>query len=316
MLLFGFLLAFRVPNRIGMTNFLPSLLNETALNEFLESQDYSVIIYADYLYDLPFMDFAIQRYRDTLRFAFASDGLRPSTCQYRPCFVAYQGTTPLPMEQPSPSVTLFTSWCERVFNPFAYNITSIVELHEVFGNPAPLLLGVDYESRPDNIPPNVPFFIVKKSILDFFELGVDSGLYVYRRKDRQLLPFKGNFDEESKTVILGAGDDFQTKPFFCGYFKGNDTTASQEIAVLQDIARDFGDKFEVVIISQEEGSELIKNGRLKQFTEPGPYLYAFRSHHISGKRWVLQGSDALSRTAARAFIQRVVNEQEAAQTSG
>jgi hypothetical protein len=305
------LLAYRVPSRIGMSNFLPALLNATALQEFLGREPHSVIIYAQYLYDLPFMDFAIHRYRDLLRFAFANDSLRPATCQYRPCFVPYEGTTQLPLEQPSPSVTLFTSWCERIFNPYAFNVTSIVELHEVFGNPEPLLLGVDSEGRPDGIPPNVTFFIVRKSILDFFELDVGPGLYIYRRKDRQLLPFKGNFEEESKTVIMGAGDDFQTKQFFCGIFRGNDTTAPREIQVLNNIARDFGDKFEVVWISPEDGTELIKNGRLNQFTDPEPYLFAFRSHRVSGKRWVLQHGDALDYRIVRNFITRIINDVSA-----
>jgi thiol-disulfide isomerase/thioredoxin len=155
----------------------------------------------------------------------------------------------------------------------------------------------------------MPLYLVSKDVFEIFNLNLSDNIYLFRGKDRQLLPYKGDFVKESQTPIKRVPDNYKTKEYFCGYILGHDVNQSDiEIRNLISLSRVYGNVLDVVVFTVEEAKELIVTGRLSLFS--APFLFVFRSGAIEAGRWVLKGEDSLNYDQASDFLERVLNGTE------
>jgi hypothetical protein len=201
----GLVLAVRITNLIGETTYLP-IVSEPDLPMFLSQHKLTVILYETIRYAVQFMDFAIARYEGRITFAISNATPRPAVCQKQLCFMAYQNGVELPLGEPGYSPALFAQWCERALDPYGYQLTRREQVWLLFDRKAPVLLGVALDTWPDNISKSLPFYLVSEAAIRPFELNLTRGVYVYRPKDRQLRPFRGDFEKEIQTNFKGAND--------------------------------------------------------------------------------------------------------------
>jgi thiol-disulfide isomerase/thioredoxin len=133
---------------------------------------------------------------------------------------------------------------------------------------------------------------------------LENGVYIWRRTDRLLLPYRGNFAKESKTLLKTLNDNYQTKPFFAGYKLGKDDEASAlEIEIMNEKAALFADDFTFVVIPTEE--KFLKSTDLHRLAPP--LFFCFQSENISVGRWFLHGDEAHDRVAIDEFLRGIQN---------
>jgi hypothetical protein len=89
------------------------------------------------------------------------------------------------------------------------------------------MIGRGVKNRPKEIPTGVKFILAEKRAVEPFVDDLASGLYIYRPKDRQLLPFRRDFAVESRTVLVDVNDNYTQRGFVAGYMFGTNGTSSE-----------------------------------------------------------------------------------------
>jgi hypothetical protein len=277
------------------------VLSASDIPSFLQSHNRSVILYVSSPIPICFMDYAIARYRDRIAFALANATSGPR-------FAAYSGDAPLPLLQPGHSAAAFATWCENVLEPGTFRLLLPEQFRDFLNGIENAVFCVDCDRHPEAVASSVPFFSVNQAALSFFKLPADRGaLYLWRPRDRQLLPFLGDFDAESQTPILSARDaQVESKEFFCGYYIApNEDTAVIDIEILLNLSAAFGDRLQVVATNLEDGNQLAVAGRLLR--QPLPFFFMFRSGAIGPNRWWITDDEAHSWATVSSFVERVLN---------
>jgi thiol-disulfide isomerase/thioredoxin len=94
-----------------------------------------------------------------------------------------------------------------------------------------------------------------------------------------------------------------------GYFLSSDDPNSElETDILTNLTEKLSDTIDFVLLSREEGRDLIVKGMLLSLHPP--FFFVFRSKNISANRWWVQGDDALDETKLEAFLGRIVDGSE------
>jgi thiol-disulfide isomerase/thioredoxin len=300
-MLIAFLPAFRLRSSIGGSAYIPYVPDKN-LSVFLESHNRSIVVYGPNRYLLPFMDYAITRYSNSIAFAAANTTLAPPRCVDPPCFAAYANGRDLFLPQPAFSTPLFTTFCERVLNPLSYRLSYSDGIGMVLEEGVPVLFGVGLDARPPDIPPDARFFLVSPSVIDPLVPNLTAGVYLYRPKDRQFLPYAGDFARESQTLLLDEGDNYTQREFFAGFLIGSNDTASEiEISLLNAVAPRFAGRFSFVIFQKSaHAKSVLARGRLAHMAHP--FFFVFRSANVTGGRWFLRGEEAHDPAAVAALL--------------
>jgi hypothetical protein len=177
----------------------------------------------------------------------------------------------------------------------------------MFERDLPFVFGVGVKSRPSIVSKELPFYIIEESVLRFFGFQLADGVYLYRPRDRQILPFRGNFVAETATKVKTTADSYRSREFFAGYFLGDDNSES-EVNILNKLSGKFEERVDFVVMTLEEGRRLIKQAKLKSVNVP--YFYIFRSQNVSHGKWFIQGEDALDYNRVEELLVRVVHGLE------
>jgi thiol-disulfide isomerase/thioredoxin len=121
-----------------------------------------------------------------------------------------------------------------------------------------------------------------------------------------LLPFHGDFAQESKTVLLGYRDNYLKKTFFAGFILGKDSVAlNLEIELLTSIADKYSNKFSFVVFESEDSKTFLQKTDL---TRHGlPLFFVFQSGNIGAGRWFLKGEKAHNQTIIENFLNGIAN---------
>jgi hypothetical protein len=214
-------------------------------------------------------------------------------------------STLIPFESPLESPTAIANWCSQVLNPSAPTVTVAEQLRSVFEMREAVLLCVECVKRPSEIPEGVPCFLVKRSALAFFAPNVEEGIYLYRPKDRQLVKYKGDFEEERKTVIKSIADDFETKEFVCGYLLDFYEYESELfVQNLIDLSVNFSGEFDFLLVHRDDSAELLQRGRF--FRQRPPFFFVMKSGRRGAKRWYLERENARDLSRLSVFLSRIV----------
>jgi hypothetical protein len=309
-MLLGLVLALRLESHPSESESMLRL-SESSITSFLSTRNHSVILYNFSLAGADFMNFGIARFRDRISFAFTDLSTNmPPSCTSLPCIVAYSRTDPIPLPQPNASSSLFAAWCESVLDPSAIRLSVPEQVRAALNRRDSLLFCVDCDRRPESVDASVPVYLVRHSALAAFGLPSDPGaVYLWRPRDRQFLPFHGNFAAESRSPILSMADHFETKEFFCGYFiTADEEAAINDIGILIKLAGEFGDKLSVVTASRQDGKPIALPGRFHR--HPLPFFFMFRSGQISPNRWFIPSERSHDYATVRAFVQRVIEGKQ------
>jgi protein disulfide-isomerase A1 len=70
----------------------------------------------------------------------------------------------------------------------------------------------------------------------------------------------------------------------------------------------LSDKIDFVLLSRQEGLDLIVRGRLIPLRPP--FFFVFRSNNISTERWFVEGDDAIDEAKLEAFLGRIIEGSE------
>jgi hypothetical protein len=304
------LLSLRLPRELIDSRPLP-FANISDVPLFIQTHNLSVIAYANSPWAVEFLDYPYLRYSDRISFLFVNSTKEEANCTSLPCFRAYRNGLAVEIEEPSHSSVSFSNWCEKLLNAEALIVHCPDFLRTLFDRLTVALFGVGEDKRPEKVPESVPFYVVEGSDLGALNLSVDRGVYLYRPKDRQLVEFQGDIEEESKTPIKNGEDDFQTREFFAGYFIGPPDSASDPnlaSSILLNLSASHSDKFDFVMFNRDEAKKVVAAGKLGRLQFP--FIFAFRSGNLTAGRWYVEGPDAHNLTFVDAWLKRIANGEE------
>ncbi|KAH0793326.1 Thioredoxin family protein [Histomonas meleagridis] len=305
-MLFAFLLAIRFPNPIGEATYLDEI-DDSKIEEFIQSHNRSVIIFQKDNYVLDYMDYGIYRYRDQINIALASyEKSNLANCVFSPCIAAFSQGKHISNFAEYPTPTEFAGWLREIMNPKINNLEYPEQLRRFLSLKGAHIIGVDTEEVPQNIPEDETFYNTSSSLFKFFDMKVDKGVYVYRFSDRQLIPYNGNFDDlkDSHLVNLNLFKSME-KPFFGGFITNDDNTtrAEEEISILDKLAVEFIDKANFVIADDYEGRSIIKKASLEN--AQAPYFFLLNSTDLGPNRWLIQN---IQKQSNYTFIESFVRD--------
>ena len=310
-MLLALLAAVRVPNIVGESNYIPFLTEKADLEQFLANHTTSVIIYEPARYILEFVDYSVFKYSDRVGFAAATNTLAPEVCGMFPCFVGYSGGKRVPIEDPIWSSPGFALWCENVLRNGKFPLAFAEQLREQIARDRVCVFGVGIEERPSDVPENVPFYLADAKAFEGLSLNVSKGVWVYRPKDRQLVPYARNFSAVAVTPILTVKEEFLAKPFVGGYVLStvDEELSNEHVAILLDLAAKYGEKFSFVLTNGEEFKETMKEAGMTKVKQP--FFFVLDTSNITkDRRWFVYGEDANNGSYVEAFLNRVVAGQE------
>jgi hypothetical protein len=172
------------------------------------------------------------------------------------------------------------------------------------------VVGVDHERRPDWVSDDVPFYLASADIISFMNFSLPKGVYLYRPPDRQILPFQGDFENETKSKVKIVTDNYLSKELFGGFFVEEGTPFSETAGfLLEGLAEEFAYVADFVIMTFEEAKieKIIEIGNLAGLVPP--YFYMFEVTNNS-QRWFVQGPNATDLDYLEKFVLRIILEAE------
>ena len=294
MIFLHFLLSLRFQNPTGENLYIPKI-SDKSFQQTLRSYNRSVIVFQDNPYLLEFMNYGIFKYKSEILFAQADFALSKMYigCQEEPCIIPFEYdkqifTEPYPLSQFG-----FATWLENILTPGVIAIKTIDHFQKFLDSDESRLIGVDIEERP-SIPTNILFYTVSSSFLNRLHLsGLEKGLYVYRKNERQFIPYsEGNIETQSKSSFIDAErlENEKLKKFLCGLIISPDYDANNELEALQKIIPKHQDKVSFLLGSEKKAAAVISEAKLKK--AKAPYFFVVESENFSKSKWlVTDGSD-------------------------
>ena len=278
------------------------------------SHDYSVVVFENHPYMLDFMNYAIFRFKGNVTFVRADlETGKDYNCSIEPCFAAFRRDEQLFIGSPSYESTLFATWAQNIFTYPVLKLHSMEQLRALFSGSKPEIIAVDIDEKPASLPKEILFYSVSKQLVNEFGIDVEKGVYIYRPVDRQLLPFHGNFELESKSIFTDVslvrheskGNVNFSCPtqFFAGFLFENDDDGDAEVKAIQEIYDKFKEKFTFVIFSKRTSKDFIPIGGLKKAR--APYFFAYDSRNFSSHKWLVFNESRYDPKFLEKFLTRI-----------
>jgi thiol-disulfide isomerase/thioredoxin len=297
-------LALRLPRPTPEMPLVP-WLPESDIVSFLKQHERVVLGYSPSIALLPWLYYPVYRYSKDITFRLVNTSDSPPGCENLPCFKAYKKGSEVNIPPPGDSSIQFSNWCELLLTPQESKIQFPDQLRSILNLGKPVILDV----RPDHITEEVPLYVVSQSAMKALNLSEDYGYFLYRPKDRQLLPFKNT--AQTETPIKNGADNYTTKPFFAGYFinpSQNSTEVDLEVQILLSLSKKYSQKFDFVLFGPKEAQNILNIGKFAAISHP--YIFAFRSENISAGRWFIQGPEALDINQIELWLDKIVDGTE------
>ena len=287
------LLLNRINVPIGESNTLSFLTTEEELDNFLLIKNYSFIIFSDFRYVLDSLNFGIYKYKNLISFSYATFNLSNKYgCLKSPCFVPFKGNNEIKTDPVIPQTSTFAFWLKRLISSNIIEISNVEEIRFIISQNSYSIFLIDLEEIPKFLPKDYKIYLVKKNLFKQYGINLDSGCYIYRPIDRQILLFNQTFENTIKTnLILPISTLYEQKQYFCGFFvdETNLNETNDGINLINFLSNKFINNFSFSILGSKEHENFIHLGGLRIAEKP--FLVIFESKNINNKRWILQKQD-------------------------
>lgn len=202
-----FLLLERIKKPIGEANYLPRLTGIN-LTQLISKNSFCVIIYTNnFNTRFDFINFAITKFSSHIKFAIASlnESIAPRLLNHKNhnfVIVPYKNGQKVETVSAPKTAIEFANWCEKITRPSVLRINHIDQLRRILGEPGTVLFGVNMISKPVYIKDsNIPFYSINQTYFQYLGISVNTGLYVYRSSDRQLIKSGENYKKFIKSPL-------------------------------------------------------------------------------------------------------------------
>ena len=308
---FLFFLQERIRSPIGESTHIP-FVTSSNITGFLNRYPLSVIFFHDLNVRFDFANFGIYKFSQKIAFARASNNETIGNCKEQLCVVPFRGTRRIKLQNPPEIAIEFAKWCKRVSKMNEVVVVKTPEdLKEAFQQDGNCLFGVNMKAKPEFIKNNdLQFYLVQDTMFDYFNIKVDSGLYLYRYVDRQLIKTDKNYLKYLKSPLTDINEiNLKEKRYFGGFFiNNNHNETNEQINLLTKLAQRYNDKISFSIIYGDIMDEIKKESKLNYVKNP--FFCIFDSNNLS-RRWiVLDSNNYKSMNYLENLIQRILSGEE------
>lgn len=307
-----FALAERIRAPVGESTHLP-VVSPSNITAFLARYPLAVVFFHARNYRFDYTNFGIYKYSGKIAFARAVQGAGTPYCAREMCAVAYRGGKALRVQPPPENAIGFAKWCQRVSRMGEVAVIDTPEvLKEVFQQSGNSLFGVNMKTKPDFVRgDDMQFFLVSNSMFNYFDMKVDSGLYLYRSADRQLIKTDRNYMKYTKTVLVDAEEiNLDEGGYFGGFFidDSNNNATMVQINVLTKVAQAFENKISFAIFYGDVKDEIKKISKLN-FVQSS-FFCVFDKENLT-KRWVVLDSEKYTSVSfLENLVQKILSGEE------
>ena len=209
--MFLFSLAFtkKFNNPTGYQVNLPILKTQEDINIFLNSNEYSFILFESNAYSLSWMDYGIFKYQDTISFAAAPVSFaKQYGCENDYCLFAFHKNEPIEVPEWALNFPVqFANWLGQISHPNFFQIKTKETLRSFLSQiEDDCIFAIDQNST------DIPSFISKDEFIVFatssafkqYDISdIKPGYYYYRYSDRQILPYE---EKSKKSPFIDVSD--------------------------------------------------------------------------------------------------------------
>jgi hypothetical protein len=292
-------LGFRATNPVGETSYIRKV-NEEDIGNYTSAPGVNVVLFGLRPGACEFADFSVANFTKNMTFLFAPESVAASYgCDSYPCTTAFVNGVRL--RNGPTSATSFALWCQQLLEPSTIYVHNAEELESVLEKPGVATFGIDMDVRPKSLKPGDLFYSIPMTL--FAELGMkvgESGLYVYRHADRQLVRVKGtNIESYFATDLVDIQPPFRyNRDFVAGMIFGVRTRADPvEIEIMTKLAKKLKN-FAIGIMPYG----LVFAGGYK-FEEQSQFV-AFRASDL-GEHWRVPVNDTLRYGKVLEFLENL-----------
>ncbi|OHT01953.1 hypothetical protein TRFO_31089 [Tritrichomonas foetus] len=296
---------FRVPQELGHIYY-TNKYDETNVTDFLKDNKPCVLIFAqNNISSFEYTNLALKRFAKHIKFAVGTDSAaKVLNIPKIPSIHLFVNGAPTSNFTGFSNSIAFSRWCQEIHQNAtnSHIVYEYEDLRLILESRATVLLGVNSLKPPKEYKNDIRFIAVQSHAFSFFNISVQTGYYIYRGIDRQLIRTSGNYNSYAKTPLVDVEkDDIKRKQYFCGFFMDilNSSVASQEITLLQNLARKFPD-FYFGPISGSVSRFMSTFGQLEYIKKP--FLVVWNTSDISKNRWTLLGDEAHDVTTVESFL--------------
>ncbi|KAH0794078.1 Thioredoxin family protein [Histomonas meleagridis] len=194
------------------------------------------------------------------------------------------------INSPTQGVIEFSEWCQILLPKHVVHVTDPVFVRYLFERHISSVIGVDVDEPPANLRPKDTFYSIPSLLLNYYQLEIPKGIYVYRYSDRQLLDAGEDYTELMDTNITDITKLFDIKkPFFAGYKLAFDKPDQHtlELSILDQLSTEHLDNFYVSPVYGDEGSAFVSFGRFSKLEAPFFFVVSTDINEGQSKRWAV-----------------------------
>ncbi|EAX97761.1 Thioredoxin family protein [Trichomonas vaginalis G3] len=268
--MFGLLLAIRVTTQNSSEN-LPNLVG-SELENFVKAPGKSVVFFGiDYPQNIEYANYGIFKNKDSIRFCTAPANESEKFNVKTKSVIAFENGEIINSPFKAETSGLFLRWLNFIKNSQNYQVKTSGELKGLFNMEINTIFGVGIQTIPKEYATQ-SVFLVSPSL--FKEIGlpdVESGLYLYRSCDRQLLQIKSSVEEISKCDVDSYNQSLiKTKPFVATYIVDvNDTESAEKMySKLGYLKSKFGEKLFALALPREYIAPTLRQLKLESVLQP------------------------------------------------
>ena len=295
---------FRVPDELGYHNYL-NRYDSSNITRLISREKPSIVIFSDDISKFEFTSLAIKRFKDDMAFASADETASKTAQNTKfPSIECFKRGKRVSTFLGFSNAIAFERWCKEIHDNETgkHILFEYEDLRIVFEEHSTVLFGVNQLEPPKEYTNDIKFISVPSKVFSFYNISVQTGYYVYRGIDRQLIHVTNSYHSYVKTPLVDVElDDIKQRPYFCGYFVDllDQNTSSHEISILHSLAAKYSDFF-FGPISGPVSSFMSVFGNVELIRKP--FLIVWKTSDISSNRWTMFGDDAHNIEKIQAFL--------------
>ena len=285
------------------------------LTGVLKKAPRAVVFFGGDLSSIDFADFGVHKYKNEILFVRSTqDDGKLHNCTAFPCILPFtKGHVISSIGQAPLRAAEFPRWLKLLMDIDVVRLTVPEELREVLNSDKPVVIAVEEEKRPKNIPKNETFYWTTSSTFESFGVTVEKGVYVFRPADRELV--KVGSEKWESLIDAGvswSGDiDTSKQGFFAGFDinTNEDDYSRKEIELLKVLQSKFGDHVQFTALHGKMAEVYEQVGQLE--TLPKPFFFCFNLSDLEGGRWLVTDIEQMhDLETLTGFVERIVSGKE------
>lgn len=279
---FFFILSERVIAPIGEANHL-EYLTPANFTQYLKKTDKCVIFFGSRITQFDFANFAISKFHKKVSFARAEKNLGIKYgCKTEKCILPFQNAQLLKANVAPKNPIDFANWIVDLISPPIITVDQPETIRKMFETPGSHVFGVKQLSRPEWLDKGKPFYNVDNQILQYLNLNLSSGIYVYRSADRQIVPVTQKYQNYIHSPLVDFRDpSIELHPIYGGVFmnpNSHSNSTQLQIQILTHLANKFPN-ISFGLIYDTFAKECVELGHFQNFLPP--FFALFDSRPIS-----------------------------------